>query len=355
MRLLAAISHHGLGHLAQAAPVLNALHTARPDLDLTIWSGLPTSVLRTRLHMPFRHRAEAADVGLYMRDAIRVELAVSRQAYLDFHRDWQARVAQEAAWLYAQGFAAVFSDVAYLPLAAAAQAGIPAAALCSLNWFDIASAYFAGDAAMDPALRQIHAAYRTARVFLCPQPSMPMSWLDNRVSLPPIAALGTARRAALEKTAPQGSGGRLVLMGFGGIGYGGAGRLPELPGITWIAADAWARDRRDAIALGCLDMPFLDVLASVDALITKVGYGSFSEAAAHALPVLYVDRPDWPETPHLTSWLAQHANCAAIDEAELFSPAVGERLSRLWSLPSKPAVAADGAQGAVEHLLGLCG
>ncbi len=351
MRLLAAISHHGLGHLAQAAPVLNALREVRPGIELTVWSGLSASALRARLLPPFRHRAEAADIGLLMRDAVRVDVSDSRRAYLDFHGDWSARIATEAAWLRAQAFDAVFSDVAYLPLAAAARARVPAAALCSLNWHDVATAYLADHADMETPLQQMREAYRAAAVFLCPQPSMPMHWLEQRVDLPPIAARGVARRRELQMHARHGARKRLVLVGFGGIGYGGVGRLPEMPGTTWIVPDGWATGRSDAIALGSLDLPFLDVLASCDALITKVGYGGFTEAAAHALPVLYVDRPDWPETPYLSAWLARHANCAAIAEEELFSAAIGSRLDRLWALPEKPAVAADGGRTAAEYLL----
>ena len=43
MRLLATISAHGLGHLAQSAPVLNALRRRVPQLDLTVASTLPVS------------------------------------------------------------------------------------------------------------------------------------------------------------------------------------------------------------------------------------------------------------------------------------------------------------------------
>jgi hypothetical protein len=66
MKLLAVISQHGLGHLAQAAPVLNALRKQQPDLALTIWSGLSPVALRARIEGPFTHRHESADVGLLM-------------------------------------------------------------------------------------------------------------------------------------------------------------------------------------------------------------------------------------------------------------------------------------------------
>ncbi len=136
MRLLAAISHHGLGHLAQAGPVLNELHSIQPDLDLIIWSSLSEAALRTRIPFSFRHRVEPADVGLAMIDAVNVDVANSHATYLDFHRNWDRRVDEETEWLKANRIQGVLSDVAYLPLAAAGRAKIPGVAMCSLNWRD---------------------------------------------------------------------------------------------------------------------------------------------------------------------------------------------------------------------------
>jgi hypothetical protein len=45
MKVLAAISQHGLGHLAQAAPVLNAIAcVATGSGELTLWCGLDATV-----------------------------------------------------------------------------------------------------------------------------------------------------------------------------------------------------------------------------------------------------------------------------------------------------------------------
>ena len=194
MKLLAAISHHGLGHLAQAAPVLNALRTLQPDLELTIWSGINSSNLHARIEGPFEHRHEAADVGLIMHDAMCVDLVASQAAYQAFHADWPARVQREADWLRTQGFDRVFADVAYLPLAAAALAGIDSVALCSLNWADIAQAYLAELPGTAEIFQEMNNAYAAAGVFLQPTPSMPMLQLPRRQGIAPIAALGRNRR-----------------------------------------------------------------------------------------------------------------------------------------------------------------
>jgi hypothetical protein len=285
-----------------------------------------------------------------MTDAVRVDVAGSRAAYLAFHANWDRRVVDEAAWLEARDFDGVFSDVAYLPLAAAALAGIPAAAMCSLNWRDIAGAYLADHADMPPLLERMSLAYQSARAFLLPTPAMPMTWLNNRTEIPPIMERGVVRRHELEQLLEGRRPTRWVLVGFGGIGYRGMGRLPALSGVTWLAPDDWAEDRPDLITIGASGMPFIDLLASCDALLTKVGYGGFVEAAAHGIPVLYVDRPDWPETPYLCDWLERHGNCRAIAEEKLFTAAIGDALEKLWALPAKPSVTSGGAVLAARRL-----
>jgi len=353
MRLLVAISHHGLGHLAQAAPVLNALHAARPDLEFLVWSGVSQTALAARIHAPFQHRHEPADVGLAMHDAVRVDLAASRAAYLAFHQDWDARVACEADWLRDQDITGVLSDVACLPLAAAAQAGIPGVALCSLNWVDIAGAYLAEQPGMAPVLEQMAAAYRSARAFLRVIPAMPMDWLENREAVPPIAALGVDHGVELRARLELEQDERLVLLGFGGIAYQAAQPLPALNGVRWLVPDDWRQERGDLIPFSRSGLSFLDLLASCDALITKVGYGSFMEAAAVGIPVLYIDRPDWPETPFLADWLLAHTRAAVIDEAQLFDPAIGVLLATLQAAPRLPKVAVEGAAVAARRVLEL--
>ena len=351
MRLLAAISHHGLGHLAQAGPVLNALQSIQPDLELTIWSGLSHAALRTRIPLPFQLRAEPADVGLAMTDAVNVDTAKSHAAHLDFHRDWAQQVDREAEWLKANRFQGVFSDVAYLPLAAAHRAEIPGVAMCSLNWRDIAGAYLTGRHGMDRILDLMGEAYLHTRAFLRPTPAMPMAWLPNGEDIAPIAARGCDRRKELAQAVGARGNTKWVLVGFGGIGY--RGDLPEISGVTWLAPDDWAGKRPDLITFQALGMPFLDLLASCDALLTKVGYGSFVEAVAHGIPVLYIDRPDWPETPYLATWLNRHGNGLAIAESELISARTGELLARLWAMPARPKLETNGAAEAAHRIRNL--
>jgi hypothetical protein len=79
---------------------------------------------------------------------------------------------------------------------------------------------------------------------------------------------------------------------------------PHCPGICWIfTGNIPTHQRQDIFTPKELGMRFIDVVASVDAIITKPGYGTFTEAALHCCPVLYLKRPDWPEQQPLIDWL----------------------------------------------------
>lgn len=373
--LLVAITGHGFGHIAQTGPVLAALAERLPGLRLTVVSVAPQAQLRQRLPAGFTLIPRALDFGFVMADPLRIDAPASAAAYRELHADWDARVAAEAAWLAGLPGGApdlVLSNVAYLPLAAAARAGVPAVAMSSLNWADLFASTFvdtfadAQDAAWAaPIHAQMVAAYRSARAFVQLTPSMPMADLDNRVAVGPVARLGRRRRDALEHLLPAGPDGHrgpVVLAALGGIpqpaGQIALQRWPRRPGWRWLVHGAWRAalpeevraERPDLVAYEPLGWDFTDLLASVDAVVGKPGYGTFAEAGCNGVPMLYVRRPGWAEQDALIPWLAAHGRCREIDEAQLHGGDVIADLEALWRQPPPPPPAPDGANQAAELL-----
>jgi len=316
--LLAYISGHGFGHVAQTAPVLNRLRHLLPELRLTVCSTVPATHLQARILGAFTNIPQAVDFGMVMASALDVLPEESLNAYREFHRDWQQQVKQEAERIALLKPDFVFSNVAYLPLAAAKQAGIPCAAMCSINWADIFAHYCTGMAGATEILGQMYEAYGAADAFLRVTPGMPMVGVDKLQPIGPIATLGTNRRADIDKRLGLGGNEKLVLITMGGI----ATRLPMEPwpvlkDVRWLAQADWNVVRDDTFTLESLAMDFTDVLASCDALVCKPGYGSFAEAACNGVPVLYVSRHDWPEEACLVEWLARHGRCMEVGRKQL--------------------------------------
>lgn len=356
--LFADISAHGLGHLAQAAPILNRLHERLPGLRLTVRSSLPDDRLRQRIAVPFSHIPGASDFGYAMVDALTIDHAATAATYRVAHADFSQRVADEAARLRTLQVDAVFSDVAYLPLAAAAQAGIPAVALCSLNWADLFRHYYGGEAWAKPIHAEMLAAYRSA-LFLRTTPGMPMPCLERQMTIGPIARLGRERRTALRQKVGVGGTARLGLIALGGIPT----RLPVehwpvQPGTHWLVPAAWVTQRPDMHAIEPLvspDWSFTDLLRSVDVVVTKPGYGTFTEAACNGTAVIYQRRPDWPEQDCLVDWLRAHARCAEIDGDDLSSGRLGDALDACLAARPPPLPHPTGIEDAANVLAGLLG
>lgn len=350
--LLLAISAHGYGHLAQAASVVNALGRNTPELRLTVRSVLPKAVLKARIRMPFEHLREADDFGLVQASAFDADLEASAACYRRFHADWPARVRTAAARLKALGPDLVLADVPYLTLAAAARAGIPSVAICSLNWADIYDHYFG----RDPIHRQIVDAYRSAGMFLRPEPSMPMPELGRTRAIGPVTEAGVDRREQLVRNAGLQGGECLVLVALGGIRARlPLERWPRLPGVRWLVPPEWKRLHPDALSVDELGLPFSDVLASVDLLVTKPGYGSFAEAAACGLPVAYIPRNDWPEEPYLVRWLERRGHAAALPRGDAETGTIAEPVERLLAKGRYPPVAPTGVGEAAQAIAAAAG
>lgn len=312
--LVVSISGHGFGHVAQTAPILNRLHEYLPQLRITVRSSVAAAHLRSRIHAPFTHLQSAGDIGMLMSSAIEVDVEKSRATYQAFHANWRELVAAEAAILKALQADMVFSNVGYLPLAGAQMAGIPNAALCSLNWADIYR-HYCGD---DSITCQIRTAYVGADAFLRATPGMAMQDLPNLIPTAPIAAIGINRRDELNHHLKLSKQEKLVLVSMGGIKSRlSVEKWPRIDGVRYLVQASWQARHPDAIVFDSLPMDFSDLLASSDALLCKPGYGSFVEAAGSGVPVIYVGRPDWPESPALIEWLQQNGACREVSRNAL--------------------------------------
>ena len=350
--LYLALSGHGFGHLAQVAPVVNAWRHGHPARRLTVQSALPSAVLHQRITGEFRVIVGAADFGMVMVDALEAKVAESLVAYRAFHADWAAQLAWQEQWLRDEAPDAVLADIPYLTLAAAARLGIPALALCSLNWSDILAGYAQSEQVLQDLRAPMLAAYNSAVVFLQPAPSMPMPELRNAQAIGPIAALGQNRRAEIDQRLGRSAGEKQVLIGLGGVDMcPPLDGWPVLPGVYWLTPPSWKTTRPDMPNwAGCSDLSMVDLVRSCDVLLTKPGYGAFTEAACNGVPVLYVARDDWPEEPWLSHWLHAHGNAVKISRQQLANGTFAGALQQLLALPAKPPVAPTGILQAVAAL-----
>jgi len=347
------ISSHGFGHLAQTAPVLAELRRRLPNLHLTVRCGLAKRQLLTRIAEPFTHIREMSDVGFIQHDAVRIDHDATRAAYEALHIDWADRVAQEADFLRRLQPNLVLSNVAYLPLAGARQAGIPAFAMSSLCWLPLARHFYGQATWAGPMLMQMAEAYGSATGFIAFRPSIPLEITT------PVHEAGTVARVAAEESRARvrasldmGTEDRLVLVAMGGYGLNlPIDDWPERPGLHYLLSANWDVSHPSALTFTEGEYDFTELLRASDAILTKPGYGTMTEAACNGTPLLYLRRDDWPEQDYLIDWLQQAGGCREVAWEGLRNGRWLHDLDALLAEPVKPPAPTMGAAEAAELLL----
>ncbi|MCG6897570.1 MAG: hypothetical protein LJE61_09745 [Thiocapsa sp.] len=341
--LFLAVTAHGYGHLAQAAPVVTALARRLPGLRITLQSDIDPGFARSRLPRGFTHLREATDVGLLMDGPLCTRWSESVAHYADFEASYGRRLAHEIAVLRRAAPDLVLADVPWLPLDAARRLGIPAVGLCSLNWYDILVSSPVAEQVPAPVMERMRAVYAEADLFIRPAPSMPMGWLPNALDVGPIANRYLDRRDELRSRCGVPAGRPFALMQFGGfLGFDPLEAWPEQDQVHWLVQDLGAGARRDATSLSSLGLRVPEVLPACDLMLCKPGYGTYSEAAVNGVPVLYVRRGDWPEEAALIPWLTERMPTREITAVDLLAGRLSEAIAELCAAERPPAVEPSG-------------
>ena len=105
--------------------------------------------------------------------------------------------------------------------------------------------------------------------------------------------------------------------------------------------------------MSTLGLPFIDVLASVDVVLTKPGYGTYTEAVCNGVPVLTIERPDWPETAVLNRWVQQYGHIEVMTREHFYKGTFASKLKTLLATSSRPGVEPAGVTQAADHIQSL--
>lgn len=346
----AAISAHGYGHAAQVVPVLNALGALVPHLHALMRTTVPASFFRDRLTIPWKISPVQQDVGCVQNGPLAIDIDATWREHRLFHAAWDARVKAEVEAMQAARPAVVLADAPYLALEAARLAGVPSIAHVSLTW-DLVLAELPSPPDIDRArlLDGIRHAYRCADLALRMTPAPPLDLFRNRIDIGPIAEPAAPRRDDLADRLQLAPGDQTVLVGFGGVPLESLpfARLEELAGYRFLFDGPVPDDSRRVVSAKRLPFSFKSLLASVDIIMTKPGYGTIVEAVALTQPVVYVRRYNFADEEPIVAYLHRHGRAVLLDRDDFSAGRWVSALQRVLTLPH-PAAPPPPATGAVE-------
>lgn len=350
----AAISGHGFGHAAQVMPVLNALDRLVPDLHVLLRTTVSPAFFKDRLLPPWEISAVQQDIGCVQNGPMTIDVEATWREHQRFHSTWDDRLQAEVEAMRAAAPDLVLADTPYLALAAGKAASLPTVALVSFTWDLVLSEYVAPPSIDSRAILQsIRQAYAQADLALRINPAPKMEIFQRVIDIGPIAEPAPSARERLTKCLGLAPGEQTVLVGFGGIPLDSLpfDRLESLTGYRFLFDGLVPPESRRFISTKSLPFSFKTLLASVDVIMTKPGYGTLVEAVALRTPMVYVRRYNFADEEPLVDYLHRHGRGVELSMSD-FSQ--GQWLSALQKVLDLPRTIAPppptGASGAAAEL-----
>ncbi|HSW39114.1 MAG TPA: hypothetical protein VLL97_06445 [Acidobacteriota bacterium] len=328
------VSAHGYGHGVRSCNIISAINRLYPPVTVHIVSALPESFLDNRIDARSNSvRAGAFDVGMVQIDSIRVDIDATRAAVDALCSARKELVTREIAFLRERSIDLVVADIPALPFEAAAAAGVPAVAVGNFSWDWIYSDFISRDDRWRGYVEIFREQYAKADLLLRLPFCDEMKTFQCVEDIPLVASPGTPRREEIRGMTGCDPRKKWILLSFTTLDLDSSAlRKIELIDdceFFTVSPLCW-----DGVAIHVLDrrrVTFPDIVASMDAVVSKPGFGILSDCIANRKPLVYADRSDFLEYPILEAAVKKYLRHVHIAAEDLYRGNVRESLDRLWT------------------------
>ena len=346
-----AISGHGYGHAAQVIPVLNQLAKHVPNLKSILRTTVPASFFQDRLNIPWDLQPVEQDIGCIQKGPLQIDVPATWERHIKLHREWEQRVMIESTAMKAACPQVILADTPYLAVSAGCEAGIPAVVIANFTWNEILEPFAEpGDPRHGAILADISRSYGQADLALRAEPGLAMPSFSKVLDIGPLAEPAVSCREELRRHLGLSTSDRLVLVAFGGIPLLSLPwlKMSAMQGFHFIVDDVPGKFVPRIHSKASLPFSFKTLLASVDTVMTKPGYGTIVEAVNLGLSVVYVRRFNFADEPPLITYLQRYGRGYELSLDDFLSgrweyalDAINDQTSPLVPTPSGAADAAN--------------
>ncbi len=298
MKILYYITPHGYGHAVRSCAICREFS---PDVELIFRTTIPRKFFKEEIRRPFRYFSARIDLGCIQDDSITVKKEETLKAYMKISEENEKRLSEEVRWVLDEGVDGIVADIPPFAFEVAREAQVPSLAVSNFTWHDIYEPYCADYPAFQPYLEKIGEQYQMAGMLLELTPSTGMPQFPRRMKVPPVGSIGRNVRERLVKHLGPGPGKYLGLIYVGEFGMECI-PWPELKKFTnwdFLGIYPVPGNPENYHLVSKQDFPYLDLVASVDLMVSKIGYGVFAQSLMHGTPLIYPPRDDFAEFPVL--------------------------------------------------------
>ncbi len=331
------ISAHGYGHGVRSCDIIRALGRLHSDVRVTIVTDLPEGFLRNRLTpgQPVTFRKGAFDVGMVQMDSIRVDVSATLARAHALYAEKSRLRDQEAAFFREQGIGLAVVDIPAIPIVAARKAGIPAVAIGNFSWDWIYGEFAEEDPRWDSFVVEFEKDYGTADLLIRLPFHAEMGAFKRIVDVPLLASPGRERRREIAAMTGCRPGKKWVLLSFTSLGLDDAAldHIESLSEYDFFTVKPLEWRRKNIFPIDREKIPFSDVVASVDVVVSKPGFGLMSDCLVNGKPLIHADREDFREYAVMLEGVQRYFKNIHIPTPLLYEGKLGSSLEAIWDQP----------------------
>ena len=351
------ISGHGFGHTVRQIAIINALGLRSSALDIIVRTTAPRRLFDQTVRVPITFLEGPTDTGVVQVDSVRLDERETIALAAEFYRTLPSRAEAEASMLSAHDARLVISDAPPLASVAAAGAKIPSVVVSNFTWDWIYEGYEGELSAAPDLLPTLRAAYSQASEGWRLPLHGGFATVPRVQDLPFVARHRRGDRSIhdIRRDLSLPLDRPLVLASFGGYGVSGLERAPfdclddvelvmtaQAADISSVTGAAHLIAEEDIYAKG---LSYVDLVAAVDVVVTKPGYGIIADCVANGTAMLYTSRGRFVEYDVMVREMPRFLRCEYIDLESFLAGRWRGPLRRLLNQPPPPEVPrTDGAE-----------
>jgi len=313
-----AITNHGFGHTTRTASIANTIQKLCPEVLLIIVTTAPRWLLESYIEGDFILRQRAFDLGVIQADSLTMDKPATLEKLREIKKNYKSLIASEVNFIRQNCVNIILADIPFLAVGFAEATGIPCWMISNFGW-DFIYRDWGGE--FTEIADWISDWYgKSNRLFRLPFHE-PMSAFTNITDVgltggsphfsPDELRSNWQINTTLEKT---------ILLTFGGLGlqeipYANISKFPDWQFITF---DFLAPDLPNLIKVTNRQYRPVDFMPICGRIISKPGYGTFSEATLLEVPVVTIPRDDFAEADFMLAGLADYNHHQILTAPEFF-------------------------------------
>ena len=302
------LSGHGYGHTTRCLEVIKKIQLYSPKIYIHIQTEAPAWLFPLNLEQNYKLIQKTCDIGAVQNNCYDVDPQGTLKKFAKFYSFFPDRIREEVEYIRKNRIDLIVGDIPPLAFCVAREANIPSIGITNFSWDWIYEPYTQNFPEFRWIIERIKDAYNKSNLLLRLPFFGNLSAFPNCLDIPLVARKANISSADVRQRLGIKTNKKIVLVALRkeDLHQVGFDHLSEMSGITFVFFSSVPKFS-NFLPIPANFLPFQNLVAASELVVSKPGYGIVSECLANRTPLLYTSRKNFREYRILANGLKNMA------------------------------------------------